>query len=252
MQPGQYVYVRDPAPLGLLLPAAPVAGYDRVRGTIELYLGTLERHGLDALARLHPGDSATLNGPLGRGFEIDARTRYLLLVTDGGGLARVRALVHEAVATGRQVTVLLGASSASQVFPSTLLSDEAEYVVATTDGTLGHRGSVTDLVVEYEAWADQCFAAGSPGLLARMATLARGRDARMGVARLGRRRARRGTPSSAEMRRKAWLQVALPHPAGCALGVCLGCVTAGARAPLRICREGPVFAADELRVEGPT
>ena len=40
-------------------------------------------------------------------------------------------------------------------------ADEAEYVVATTDGSLGHRGEVTALLPEYEAWADQCFAAGS-------------------------------------------------------------------------------------------
>jgi len=34
---------------------------------------------------------------------------------------------------------------------------------------------------------------------------------------------------------------------GCAVGACLGCVvmsTAGA--PQRVCREGPVFASDEI------
>ena len=50
-----------------------------------------------------------------------------------------------------------------------------------------------------------------------------------------------------EARRKAWLQLALPHEAGCALGVCLGCVVTGAGRPLRACREGPAFAASELR-----
>jgi dihydroorotate dehydrogenase electron transfer subunit len=38
---------------------------------------------------------------------------------------------------------------------------------------------------------------------------------------------------------------------GCAVGACLGCVvlsTAGA--PQRVCREGPVFASDELDWEG--
>jgi NAD(P)H-flavin reductase len=130
-----------------------------------------------------------------------------------------------------------------------MLPEQVEYVVATADGSLGHHGAVTDLLPSYEAWADQCFAAGSSALVARLATLARGRHGRMGVARLGRRRARRTEPGGAEVRRRAWLQVAQAHDAGCALGICAGCVVDGAKGPLRACREGPAFAAEELRAE---
>ena len=77
--------------------------------------------------------------------------------------------------------------------------------------------------------------------------LAGGRDGRLGVARLGRRPGRRVTRTIA--RRTSWLQVALPHEAGCALGVCLGCVVDGTAGPLRVCREGPAFAIDELVLE---
>lgn len=245
MQPGQYVYVAAPRTAGLLLPALPVAGVDRVAGTIRSLLsGDV---GQDALLRLRAGDVASLDGPLGRGFEIAAHSRYLLVVTDVTGFAQVGAVVDEAVASGRQVTVLLGARTAAEVLPSTLLPEEAEYVVATGDGTLGHHGTVTELLAEYEAWADQCLAAGSADLLARLARLANGRDARMGVARLGRKRRRAPDAGVTESRRRSWLQLALPHPAGCALGVCLGCVTPGTRSPLRVCREGPAFASGELR-----
>jgi hypothetical protein len=106
---------------------------------------------------------------------------------------------------------------------------------------------VTELLLRYEAWADQCFAAGAWSLLERLAALARGRDARLGVARLGRRPGRRG--SAVVTRRTSWLQVALPHEVGCALGVCLGCVVDGADGPLRVCREGPAFSADDLAWE---
>lgn len=242
------MYVRAPRPAGLLLPAAPVAGFDRVTGTITLLLSA----GIGTTAGLlamREGETAAFAGPLGRGFAIDARNRYLLVVADVGGFARVRAVVDEAVAGGRQVTVLLGARSVAEVLPSSLLPDEAEYVVATADGSLGHHGEVADLVTAYEAWADQCFAAGAPALLARMARLATGRDGRMGVARLGRRRGRRPEPAGADTRRRAWLQLALVHDAGCALGVCAGCTVSGAEGPVRICREGPAFAASELRWE---
>ncbi len=246
VQPGQFVHVRSPRAPGLLLPALPVAGFDRVSGTIRLLVAT-DGYPSAPLLGLREGETASLEGPLGRGFVIDARSRYLLVVADVQGLSRVRAVVDEAVASGRQVTVLLGARSVVDVYPSSLLPDEAEYVVATADGSLGHHGQVVDLVTAYEAWADQCFAAGSDALLARLAVLAKGRDGRMGVARLGRRRGKRPQAGGADARRRAWLQLALPHDAGCALGVCAGCTAEGIDGPVRVCREGPAFAADELR-----
>ncbi len=244
VQAGQYVYLLAPAPRGLLLPAIPIAGYDRTGGTATMLLD--ERSPAGALAQLREGDEARIDGPLGRGFEIAARSRHLLVVADRSGLPRVRAVLDEAVASGRQVTLLFGAPSVAGVFPSSLLPDEAEYVVATEDGSLGHHGSVLDLVLEYEAWADQCLVAGSMSLLGQLAALARGRDTRMGVARLGRRRGRRVGPDPREVRRTSWLQVALPHEVGCALGVCQGCVVAGSSGMVRACREGPAFGIAEL------
>jgi dihydroorotate dehydrogenase electron transfer subunit len=248
VQAGQFLHLLEPRTPGSLLPAVPVAGFDRVAGTIGLLLdarpGPAER-----LLEVRPHEVATFEGPLGRGFAIDARSRYLLVVTDAAGFARVRSIVDEAVSGGRQVTVLLGARSVAEVYPSSLLPDEAEYVVATTDGSLGHRGAVTDLIPTYEAWADQCFAAGTAGLLARSVSLAKGRDGRMGVARLGRRRGKRPEPGGVDARRRAWLQIVLSHESGCALGVCAGCTANGSDGPVRICREGPAFAADGLRWE---
>lgn len=249
VQAGQYVHLLRPRRAGTLLPVLPVAGYDRVAGTITLLLSDADAPAADELRRLREGDEAVFEGPLGQGFRLDARSRFLLLVADGGGYARVRACVDEAVTAGRRVTLLYGAARVADILPSSLLPEEAEYVVATEDGSLGHHGLVTDIVSGYEAWADQCFAAGSAALLGRMAALARGRDARMGVARLGRRRGRPPKAGSTDARRRAWLQVALAHEAGCTLGVCLGCVALGVDGPRRICREGPAFAAGELRWE---
>jgi dihydroorotate dehydrogenase electron transfer subunit len=51
---------------------------------------------------------------------------------------------------------------------------------------------------------------------------------------------------SPEARRKAWLQVVLDQAIGCAAGTCLACVAEGVSGAVRICREGPSFAADEI------
>jgi dihydroorotate dehydrogenase electron transfer subunit len=244
-RPGRYVHVRTPArgTVPLRRPF-PVSAYDPARGRLTLHVRSSSA-GADWLERLHPGDRAELSGPLGRGFEVDERSRHLLLVAAGDGMPAVRALADDALASGRRVVVLLGATSAASVYPSSLIPDEAEYVVATDDGSLGHHGSVTELVDGYEAWADQCFAAGPLPMLQALALRARGRDGRLGVARLGPRRRPRSAPPTLA-RRRAWLQVHIEHDVGCALGTCLGCVVEGADGPVRVCREGPAFAAHEL------
>ena len=172
-------------------------------------------------------------GPLGRPFEVDPRNRHLLLIAGGLGIAGVRMLADEAIRDGRQVVLLFGAATASEVYPSSLLPDEVEYVVATDDGSLGHHGFVTDLVPDYEAWADQAFACGPAPMLAALARLAAGRRARLGVAKLGRKRGagRADPPGSPAARRKAFLQVSMEQNMGCAVGACLGCVVMGAGRP---------------------
>jgi hypothetical protein len=79
--------------------------------------------------------------------------------------------------------------------------------------------------------------------------MAASRQRRLGVAALGPRRGK-GSKSaplgSAQARRRAWLQVSMEQNMGCAVGACLGCVMMGVEGPQRVCREGPVFASDEI------
>ncbi len=244
---GQYVHVRTVEAGGLPVRRPyPIVTTDAASGTLTIHAPGAPPH--DWLDRLRPGDTAEMIGPLGRPFEVDSRSRHLLLIAEGPAIRAVRMLVDEAVRDARSVTLLFGARSSAEVYPTSLLPDEVEYVVATADGSLGHRGSVLDLIRDYEGWADQAFAAGPSSLLGALAGLAVGRRGRLGVATLGRKRGA-GRPlavGSPEARRKAWLQVLVEPGFGCAAGTCLGCVIAGNGGPVRACREGPAFAADEL------
>jgi dihydroorotate dehydrogenase electron transfer subunit len=246
---GQYVHVRTIEAGGLpLRRPSPIVATETPEGTLTLQVSGASPAG-HWLRMLRTGDRVELLGPFGRMFEVDPRSRHLLLVTEEAAIAGVRLLAQEAIRDGRSVVLLFGARSAARVHPSSLLPDEVEYVVATADGSLGQRGSVEGLVTDYEAWADQAFAAGSTAMLGAVARLAAGRRARLGVATLGRKRGggRAPAPGAPEARRRAWLQVVLPQAIGCAGGTCLGCAVMGASgAPQRVCREGPVFAADEL------
>ena len=64
----------------------------------------------------------------------------MLLVAGGLGMAGVRCSPTRRSRDGRQVVMLFGAASAREVYPSCLLPDEVEYIVATDDGSFGHHG----------------------------------------------------------------------------------------------------------------
>lgn len=250
---GQFVHIRTGDLSGMVLRRPfSLNTTDPATGIVSIHFRVIGR-GTEWFRRLRPGDEVDLLGPLGRPFEVDPRSRHLLLIAGGLGMAGVRMLADEAIRDGRQVTLLFGASSASEVYPSSLLPDEVEYVVATDDGSMGHHGYVTDLVPDYEAWADQAFACGPEPMLAALARQAEGRRERLGVAKLGRKRGggKSDPVGSTAARRKAFLQVSMEQNMGCAVGACLGCVVMGVSGvPQRVCREGPVFASDELVWEG--
>ena len=246
---GQFVHVRTGDYSGMVL-RRPFSynTVDPVEGTLTIHFRTVGR-GTDWFTHLRPGDRVEMLGPLGRPFEVDSRSQHLLLIAGGLGMAGVRSLADEAIRDGRQVTLLFGGAGARDVYPSSLLPDEVEYVVATDDGSLGHHGYVTELVPGYEAWADQAFACGPLPMLKALARLAATRRQRLGVAALGRKRGggRPDAAGSPQARRKAFLQVSMEQNMGCAVGACLGCVVMSVGSgPQRVCREGPVFASDEI------
>jgi dihydroorotate dehydrogenase electron transfer subunit len=249
---GQFVHARTGDLSGLVLRRPfSINTADQATGVITIHFRTIGR-GTEWFTHLRPGDAVDMLGPLGRPFEVDPRSRHLLLIAGGLGMAGVRSLADEAIRDGRQVTVLFGAASAREVYPSSLLPDEVEYVIATDDGSVGHHGFVTELVPDYEAWADQAFACGPAPMLAALARQASGRRERLGVANLGRKRGGGRPPAlgSPAARRKAFLQVSMEQNMGCAVGACLGCVILGSNGePQRVCREGPVFAAEEVAWE---
>jgi dihydroorotate dehydrogenase electron transfer subunit len=249
---GQFVHVRTGDTSGLVLRRPfSINTADVATGIITIHFRAIGR-GTQWFTRLRSGDTIDMLGPLCRPFEVDARSRHLLLIAGGLGMAGVRFLADEAIRDGRQVTLLFGAANARDVYPSSLLPDEVEYVIATDDGSVGRPGFVTELVPEYEGWADQAFACGPAPMLAALARMATGRRERLGVAKLGRKRgAGRADPmGSPAARRKAFLQVSMEQNMGCAVGACLGCVVMGVGGtPQRVCREGPVFASDEINWE---
>jgi dihydroorotate dehydrogenase electron transfer subunit len=159
-------------------------------------------------------------GPLGKGYALNPQTQNVLLVAGGLGVAAVVSLADEAVAAGKQVTLLQGARDSSRLMPAELLPREVEVVSATDDGSTGFHGYVTDLLPQYLSWADQVFACGPNPMFAAMAEVMRREQSRKPV------------------------QALLEERMGCGTGVCYGCAVFTRKGVRLVCKDGPRF---ELR-----
>jgi dihydroorotate dehydrogenase electron transfer subunit len=196
------------------------AGPDR-DGRLELeFLIEDVGPGTRRLCELARGDGLLLVGPLGNGFRPPREGRRALLVGGGVGIAPLAILEDELRAAGGVARALLGFRDADHAAGAALLAAPR---VATDDGSVGHRGLVTDLLLdELAAGAEavEVYACGPPGMLESIRAIC----------------IVHGVPA----------QLALESGMACGFGACFGCVVSTHDGYLRLCVDGPVLDADML------
>ena len=180
--------------------------------------------GTARLCAMPEGTVIDVFGLLGNTFTVAPRSSHLLMVGGGVGAAPLMMLAREAVGRGLSVTYALGAASADGLLEPGEFPDEVEYIVATDDGSAGHHGFVTDLVVPYLRWADQVFACGPEPMFVSLRNVVR-------THRIG------GRPT---------VQVSVERTMACGVGACLGCMVETKRGARASCVEGPVFDMEAL------
>jgi dihydroorotate dehydrogenase electron transfer subunit len=228
VRPGQFFQIGVGAAHTLLRRPYSAAWTDVDRGELGFIFNVVGA-GSAWLAQRHQGDELDLLGPLGHGFDLDG-DGPALCVAGGLGVAVFPGVVAALLVRRRPVTVLLGARTAAQLIPSERFAG-AQVLVATDDGTAGHRGFVVELLENLpppcgEGWGGgvDLFTCGPTPML--QALIARTRL--MDIA-------------------PATIQIALETPMGCGLGTCLGCaVPRRDGGYLLSCQEGPCVRADRL------
>ena len=195
---------------------------------LRFLLGPDPDPGYAWLLSRQPGDILDLLGPFGVGFPALPATRHLLLVSDSQRLGPLLAQMEAALQRGLAVTLALGGSRAATLYPPAILPPLVEYQAATLDGSLGHRGPITDLTANLLSWADAVFAVGS-------AKLYRTLTAQVAETRLG----------AANDYLFGLLSEQL---LGCGLGACLSCVIETATGQRLTCLDGPVFDLSQLEL----
>lgn len=230
-KPGQFIHIRcgssfDP----LLRRPFSISNVDKAAGSISVIYEVRGR-GTKILSTHTVGQTLDIMGPLGSSFSISHICPGSGAVLVGGGIGAppMAALAQALTGKGlKKVKVLLGAASKEKLLPEEIFKRAgAEVQIATDDGSVGHKGLVTELLpplVLNAADKPAVFACGPEGMLKAVGTFCLNND----------------LPC----------QLSLESVMACGVGACQGCVRRVSRAEnveyVRVCKEGPVFDAGEV------
>lgn len=172
------------------------------------------------LSRRKPGDRLDVLGPLGNGFDVQRKGKYLLV---GGGIGVPPML---GCATPGSIAIL-GCRSADREMPALtekFREECKEVILCSDDGTVGYHGFV-DAQVRAVLEKDKSFTA----------VLACGPKPMLRA--VWRAAAEFGVP----------VRVSMEERMACGVGACLGCATPMADGTMKhVCKDGPVFNAEEV------
>ena len=218
-QPGQFAMVRCGEETLL---RRPLSIHQLADGSKLAFLFNVVGKGTHWLAQCQVGDNIDLLGPLGNGYSIHSESHKLLLLAGGIGIAPLCFLAQQALKQGCSVRLLLGASTATHLYPRHLLPPEAKLVITTEDGTADKKGMITDFLPDFVGWADQIFACGPMPMYHTIAA------------------------QKQQLLKTKPVQISLEMRMGCGRGVCYGCTLKTKSGLKQVCQDGPVFNLDDI------
>lgn len=214
--PGQFVNVRVE---GCYL-RRPISVCDWDGGELTLIYRAVGK-GTRLLSQARPGETLDLLTGLGNGYDLSAaRGKRTALIGGGVGVPPLYGLAKRLALTGEPPAVALGFQTAADAFLAEgFLTLGCEVLVATGDGSLGEHGFVTAPLSRLDY--DYYYVCGPEPMLAA-------------VHALGREKGADG-------------QLSFERRMGCGFGACMGCSCETLTGSKRICVEGPVLTAGEVR-----
>ena len=208
--PGQFVNIR----LNGLFLRRPISVCD-VEADVLTIIYKVVGHGTAQMCECLPGQTLDLLTGLGNGYDLSCAGDAPLLLGGGVGVPPMYLLARRLREAGKQVRVVLGFNTASEVF----YEDEfrrlgCAVMIATADGSYGKKGFVTDTLPESYSYFYAC----GPEPMLRAVC--------------------RATTTSG--------QLSFERRMGCGFGACMGCSCKTITGNKRICREGPVMRKEEI------
>ncbi|MBE6890325.1 MAG: dihydroorotate dehydrogenase electron transfer subunit [Ruminococcaceae bacterium] len=199
---------------------------DKEKGTLR-FVFEVRGKGTEVISHVNEGDNLDVLGPLGNGFKAPEGKRVIVV---GGGIG-VPPLLGIAKSHGDKCTAILGFRSYDKI----ILADEfekfgANVAVCTDDGSVGFKGLVTVPLENTlkNVGADLVCACGPEPMIKAVVKLCE--------------------------QYKIPCRVSLEQRMGCGVGACVVCscmtVKDGKEHYARVCKDGPVFDAKEVRFDG--
>lgn len=207
MRAGQFVELSVP---GFYL-RRPISVADSADGVLTLLVKEAGE-GTKKLRTVKSGDTVDALTCLGNGFDTNAEKP--LLVGGGIGCAPLYKLAKDFAAAGVRPTAVLGFRNAAEVYYAEEFARFCDVVIATDDGSAGVRGNAVSAAEGIDF--DRFYACG-PQVMLRAAA-----------------------------QKLVYGQVSLEARMGCGFGACMGCSIKTTKGYARVCKEGPVFEAEEV------
>jgi len=221
-KPGQFYQIKVSQGYDPLLPR-PFSVHKIHPDGVSFLIEVVGR-GTGMLAQKRVGDSLHVIGPYGNGFYTDFKHLKVALLGGGMGIAPLVGLLPKLCE--HEVFVFIGARCEDELLCIEEFREaDAEVFIATDDGSRGYKGFVSELFEEeLDNLGDvEVVACGPEDMMKRVAEIALAR----------------GLPC----------QLSLTAYMACGFGGCFGCVVPGKEGFVRVCKEGPVFRAEEIRWE---
>lgn len=224
-KPGQFISVYTKDGSRLLPRPISICGADKEAGTLRIVYRIVGA-GTDEFSRYQAGDSVEIMGPLGNGFPLEeggeGKTAFLI----GGGIGIPPMLELAKQLEGKKQAVL---GYRDVLFLNEEFAPYGDVYIATEDGSAGTKGNVLDAIRENGLTADVIFACGPTPMLRALKAYA------------------------AEQKIPCYLS--LEEKMACGIGACLACVCKTKEVDehshvhnARICKDGPVFRAEEVEL----
>lgn len=180
--------------------------------------------GTRLMSQMKKGEDVDLLAPLGNGFKIKNGKRYCLI---GGGIG-VPPMLYTAKQTENPLVITGFRNKSLVILQDDFKKAGAELVLVTDDGSAGERGFVTDILKNRINEIDEVCACGPTPMLKAVADLCR------------------------EFSKPC--QISLEERMACGIGACLGCavkvISDGKEVMHHVCKNGPVFNAEEVVFNG--
>ncbi len=232
LRPGNFVHIRVSSELDPLF-RRPMSVHACDRDTFSILFRVIGK-GTRLLSELREGDSVDVLGPLGNGFDLPEVDESAVMVAGGTGVPPLHFLTQRLLARDGnrhdKVIFLCGISSAKDIpLAETAEGLGVQFSLSSDDGSVGHRGFVTDLLGahlrEVVPAATRVYSCGPDQMLRAVSMLCAEHSVRC--------------------------QVSLEGNMPCGIGTCLGCVVRSSGSTeeyRRICVEGPVFNSSEVKI----